>query len=458
MFSGPQTVRWSMQRLHCITARAFCGLAISVFLSLSSAQAAESDEDLSQVRFQTTYVWQRKPGFSAAYSGENSLRPELEKRSFTLTTTAFLGVRTWQGGELYFNPEMSMSQALSNLHGLGGLTNGENQKGSSPSPIFYVGRLFGRHTWNLGGGSDSLESAPNQLAGPVDKHRLILTAGKLSLTDIFDNNSFSHDPRTQFLNWAIMTHGAFDYAADQRGYTVGAALEYYRNDLAFRFGRFQQPIESNGLALDSQIMNHYGDQLEIERAYERGGQPGKFRLLAFRNRASMGSFRDAIDYWNSQGKTGVPAVSNVRKNQIKRGYGASIEQNLSADAGIFLRASSNDGGTEAYAFTEIERSISGGLLVKGNLWGRPNDSAGVAFAINGLSSAHRDYLARGGLGAFIGDGNINYRPERILEVFHSIGVMKDTWLSFDFQHLTNPAYNADRGPVRIIGVRLHLKY
>ena len=446
------------QRLLQRVSQVFCSIALFSIPTLCAAQGSELQEETSQAKFQSTYVWQKKPAFSAAYTGDNSLTPAREKRSYSLTTTAFLGTRIWPGSELYFNPEISLSQSLSDLHGLGGLSNGENQKGGGPNPKFYVGRLFVRHTWELGGDMETVESAPNQLAGQVRQQRWVLTAGKLSLTDVFDNNSFSHDPRTQFLNWAIMTHGAFDYAADQRGYSMGAALEYYHENWAFRFGRFEQPIESNGLPLDSRMMAHYGDQVEIERRHEIIGQPGKLRFLTFQNSARMGAFQDAINFWNAHGRVGVPAVSDVRKDQYKFGFGINLEQNLTTDTGLFLRASRNDGNTETYAYTEIERSLSGGLLAKGNFWGQPNDSIGWAFALNGLSSVHRDYLANGGLGAFIGDGHINYRPEKIMEGFYNVGVTKGIWLSFDYQHINNPAYNADRGPARIIGTRVHIEY
>jgi high affinity Mn2+ porin len=213
----------------------------------------------------------------------------------------------------------------------------------------------------------------------------VLTAGKLDLIDIFDNNSFAHDPRTQFLNWALMTHGAFDFAADQRGYSIGAALEYYRDEWVFRGGRFEQPIESNGLPLDSRISAHYGDQVEIEHGHEISGQPGKLRLLAFRNRAHMGSFQDALDFWNLHGRVGVPDVGNVRRDQSKIGFGANLEQNITRDLGFFVRASRNDGGEETYAFTEIERSLAGGIVAKGSIWDRPGDTLGIAYAQNGLS-------------------------------------------------------------------------
>lgn len=429
----------------------------------STASAAVETQN-SDVRFQSTYVWQRHPAFAARYSGPNSLSAEREPRSYTLTATAFIGVRAWQGGEVYFNPEVVSSQSLSGLHGLGGLTNGENQKGGGPNPTLYRARLFVRQSWGLGGGAEQLESAPNQLAGQADRNRLVLTAGNVSLIDIFDNNAYSHDPRMQFLNWTIMTHGAFDYAADTRGYTWGVALEYFRDDWVLRLGRFEQPIESNGFQLDSRIFRHYGDQIEIERRHEIAGEPGKLKWLVFRNRTRMGGFRDAIDAWRTAGGTGVPSVAEVRRERSKLGWGINLEQALSPDAGFFLRASWNDGRSETYAFTEVERSFSSGFSIKGTGWRRPDDVIGLGFVENGLSAAHRDYLANGGLGAFIGDGvpppgaSYRYAPERVVEAYYSFNVVKGAWLSLDYQQARNPAYNADRGPVKIGSLRLHAEF
>jgi hypothetical protein len=425
---------------------------------------AVAERQEADAKFQATYVWQRHGAFPATWSGPNSLSPEREPRSYTLTATAFLGVRPWEGGELYFNPEMTSSESLSDLHGLGGLSNGENQKGGGPNPTVYRSRLFVRHTWGLGGGREQIESAQNQLAGAVDKNRIVLTVGNLSVIDIFDINAYSHDPRTMFLNWTMMASGAFDYAADTRGYTNGAVLEYYVDGWTLRAGRFMQPKESNGPRLDWSVFAHYGDQAEIEHAYEIAGHPGKLRLLAFRNRARMGSFQDAIDAWRAGGSVGVPAVADVRGEQTKTGFGINLEQALSADLGAFLRASRNDGATETYAFTEVERSVSGGLSLKGTAWGRPDDVVGLGAVQNGLSPAHRQYLANGGLGAFIGDGappagaNYRYAGEQIVEGYYSIAALKGTWISLDWQHARHPGYNADRGPVNIAGLRLHFEY
>ena len=437
-----------MRRCHSLT---LMGAMLPV---LCLAQAPETET--WNAKFQATYVWQSKRPFTAAYSGPHSLSPDHE-RSYSFTATAFLGMRLWSGSEVYIDPEVAMGVPLSNLTGLGGFTNGEIARTSGPDPTLYRARLFLRQTWGFGGGTESVESDANQLAGFVDKRRLVLTAGNLSVTDIFDDNAYSHDPRTQFLNWSLMTYGAYDFAADARGYTWGFALEYFHDDWAVRAGRFIQPKEPNQLPLDPKIVEHYGDQVELEHAHSLAGQPGKLRLLAFRNRAKMSRYQDALDLAAQTGDT--PDLNAVRTgNQDKVGFGINLEQAVSPSVGAFARAIWADGKTETYAFTEIDRSVSGGVLVKGGAWGRSRDTFGFAAVRNGLSNVHRDYLAAGGLGFFIGDGRINYRPEIIFETFYSLSVTKYAWISVDWQYVRNPAYNADRGPVNVGSIRLHTEF
>lgn len=409
-------------------------------------------EENWNARFQTTYIWQSKAPFYAAYNGRNSLSTEREK-SYSFTGTAFLGIRPWAGGEFYFNPEIAQGVPLSNLTGLGGLTNGEMARTSGPKPKLYMARAFLRQSWGLGQEQDAVDSGANQLAGKVHRRLIALTVGKVAVTDIFDNNAYSHDPRTQFINWSLMTAGAYDYAADARGYTWGAALEYYYDDWAIRAGRFIQPRIPNQLALDPNIFNHYGDQIEVGHGHVLFGQPGKIRLLAFRNRTLMSRFQDALDYATLNG--GVPSINNVRNSeQIKYGFGLNLEQQLIQNVGVFGRANWADGKTETYAFSEIDNSLAAGAVVQGSAWSRVQDSMGIAVVQNGLSRQRRDYLAAGGISFFIGDGSLNYRRENILETYYSLGAIKNTWLTLDYQHIRNPAYNTDRGPVSIGAVRL----
>jgi hypothetical protein len=436
--------------------RAACCLIAALALP-AFAQDAPGDtkpEDFN-IHLQSTYVRQRKNAFDAPYSGPRSLSPQAEM-AYSFSATAAIGLRLWRGAELYFDPEVVQGVPLSGLVGLGGMTNGEQQKTSGPNPTFYRARLFLRQSVGLGGEKVAVESDMNQLAGPQDRRRIVVTAGNLSVTDLFDNNAYAHDPRTQFLNWALTTHGAYDFAADARGYTWGTAVEVFYDDWALRYGRFLQPEESNGLPLDTRFFVHYGDQVEIEHAHRIGERNGKLRFLAFRNRAPMGSFREALDLARAQG--GVPDIEATRRDRTKIGYGVTLEQEVTEQVGVFARASWNDGQEETWAFTEIERSLSLGAAIKGAAWGRERDTVGVALVRNGLSGAHQAYLAAGGYGVFIGDGRLNYRPESIAEAYYSLGVGSHAWVTLDLQHIRNPAYNADRGPVTVASVRLHASY
>lgn len=421
-----------------------------------AGQTQTPDEEQWNAKFQSTYVWQKKAPLSSPYSAQNSLRAVAEK-SYSFTASAAFGVRPWSGGELYFNPELAQGVPLSGLTGLGGFSNGEIARTTGPNPSVYRARLFLRQTWGFGGAKEPVESDANQMAGSLERRRLVLTLGNLSIMDLFDDNAYSHDPRTQFLNWSLMTHGAYDYAADARGYTNGMALEYFHDDWAFRVGRFMQPRLPNQLALNWALGRSYGDQVEIERAHVIGGQPGKLRVLAYRNVAVMSRFADALD---QAAPAGVPPDINLVRGgrQARYGIGVNGEQALTGEVGAFVRAMWSDGQTETYAFTEIDTSASGGVLVKGGTWGRAQDTIGIAIARNGLSTARRNYLAAGGLGFFIGDGRLNYRAETILEAFYSVAVAKGTLISVDWQTIRNPAYNADRGPAKVGTIRLHTEF
>lgn len=432
-------------------------VALFVCAFAGASQAADTVEPESwNLKFQSTYVRQEKGQFSANYSGANSLSTD-KAYSYSFTATAAFGFRPWAGGEFYVNPEASQGVPLSNLTGLGGFTNGEMARSSGPTLKIYRARAFLRQTWGDGGEQEAVESAANQLAGMVDKRRWVLTVGNLSVIDIFDANAYNHDPRTQFLNWSVMTHGAFDYAGDARGYSWGMVLERYVGDWVVRVGRFIEPKEPNQQALDDRIFKYHGDQIELEHAHEFGGLPGKVRLLAFRNRTKMSRYRDALNLAAQTGE--APDINAVRTgSQLKYGVGLNLEQAIGSDIGLFVRGSWADGGTETYAFTEIDRSVSAGTLIKGAGWRRVQDSVGLAVARNGLSQAHRTYLAQGGYGFFIGDGALRYKPETIVESFYNLSLCKGAWITLDWQRIFNPAYNADRGPVSISTLRFHTEF
>ena len=426
----------------------------------AAAQTPASDEPTGwpsfDARFQSTYIWQYKPGFNAAYSGANSLVPGREY-SNTFSATAYLGLRPWAGGEVYFNPEVGQGHPLSSVTGLGGFTNGEVTRASTDSLQYYRQRLFLRQTWDQGGTREKREADLNQLAGSVQSRRTVLTVGNFSVLDVFDNNAYAKDTRRQFMNWSGMTYAAYDYAADARGFGWGAALEWYRDDWVLRIGRMTGPLTPNDLPVDFDILNHYGDQIELEHAHVLGAQPGKVRVLLWRNRAVLARYADAIAWGQAHGQ--APDIFQVRNSeQFKSGVGVNLEQAVSSGAGVFLRAMKADGATETYAFTEVDESLAAGFSAQGTAWGRARDTLGLMLARNGLSADRRAYLEAGGISFFIGDGALRYQPETIFELYYSLGLSRQAALTLDYQRIHNPAYNADRGPVDVLSLRLHAEF
>jgi high affinity Mn2+ porin len=404
---------------------------------------------------QSTYIFQTKDPMHAAYTGPNSLQPGREY-GWSFSATAAFGLRLWQGAEVYFDPETIAARAISNAVGLGGLADGEISKTSSPNPSIYYARLFLRQTWDLGGQHTAVESDMNQLAGSVASRRIVLTAGFYAPTDIFGQNSYAGDPRTQFFNAALMTYGAWDYPSDARGYTWGAALEYYHDDWAFRIGQYMEPRDPNGMQLNYRLFQDYGQVAEAEHDHTIAGQSGKISVLLYRNRAKMGDYSDALEYAAIFG--GTPALSNVRATRVKTGYGVHVEQNLTDDIGAWVSWSANNGSFEEYAYAEIDQQLQAGLSIKGTRWHRSDDTVGIAYTNNGLSGAHAAYLAAGGLGGFLGDGALTYHSEDIYEIYYSAKVVKGVYVSGDYQHIANPGYNEARGPVDFFGARLHLAF
>jgi hypothetical protein len=451
-------------------------LVVSCALLFSSLQAAAEDipEERWNAHGQFTYIWHWKDEFPAVYTNLNGTPQSLSRdaeSSYTTSVTAFFGLRAWRGSELYFVPEAIAELPLSNLHGLGGsIQNAELEKNGKKTPTLYRSRLYLRQTWGFGGESVPVESGQMQLGGSVDSRRFALTVGNLSVIDIFDKNAYAGNVRQQFLNMAFLTHAAFDFAADARGYSWGIAGEYYHDEWALRFGRFVAPKNPNQLPLDFRITEYYGDQVEIEHRHELVGQPGTVRLLAFRNVENMGRWDDAMaalaadpnrnattcaSFNYGSGNATAPDLCWARKRNVKAGFGVNLEQAVGQDAGVFFRGMKADGATEVYSYTATDSSLSLGALVQGTRWGRPLDSVGVGYAENRLSGSHAAYLGLGGIDGFIGDGRIRYRPERTFESFYRINLNRYCWFTFDFQRIVNPAYNADRGPVALYGVRVH---
>ena len=409
----------------------------------------DPESDRWEIHGQTTYLPQGYPGFRALYTGTNSLTPAPQAQA-TWSNSLFLNVRLWEGGEVYYNPELLQGFGLNDTVGAAGFPNGEAQKSNFPYPHYNTSRLFLRQTFGFGGEQEELPSGPAQLGGKVDVSRLTVQAGKFAVLDIFDGNAYAKDTRKDFMNWSMWAPGAFDYSADKVGLTYGATAELNQKQWALRAGYFLMPSVSNSNSFDSKVFERGTYVLELETRYSLFSQPGKLRTIAWLNSAFSGSYRETLDN---------PAlnldIAQTRTGRIKYGYVVSLEQALTDEIGLFGRWSWNDGKTEIMAFTDIDASLSLGLSIKGTKWGRPDDVIGIGGAINALSRDHRDFIAAGGLGVLIGDGALNYRRERILETYYAYALNKQLTLTADYQLITNPAYNADRGPVHVFSGRFH---
>ena len=407
---------------------------------------------------QSTYIAQQKNNFNSPYYGQNSLLNSTEgggEKSYTFSATAFLGGRLWQGGEFYYNPEMFEGTPFDGqLVGLGAFQNGELQKGSFAPPVYYSARAFLRQTIGLGGGQEYVEDGPNQLSGNIDKNRVVLSYGKFAALDFFDQNTYSHDPRTQFQNFALFSMGAYGYGADTKGFTYGAVVEWYQDDWIVKAARFAMPTVPNTAELDYSLSKDYGNQIELTHEHTLWGQAGAVRALLYQQHAYMANYQDAIAL--GQQTFSTPNIINARQaGQNSWGYGVNAEQAINDDIGLFARWSWNPGQTETQTL-DISRSLSGGVSIKGSGWNRPHDTVGFGYAINGISASEINYLQLGGMTAFIGDGALSYKNEQVAETYYSAQVYKNTYLSLDYQRIANPAYNSARGPVNFFGVRAHI--
>lgn len=413
----------------------------------------ESDD--WNVHAQTTVLPQGYGPIHSPYASPQSL-PGGGQFQATWTTTAFLGARLWDGGELYFDPELAQGFGLNGTLGLAGFSNGEAQKAGSPFPKIRAQRYYFKQTFGLGGEREAVDDAPNQLAGKRDIDRVTLIVGRFAVGDFFDGNSYAKDPRADFMNWAMWSSAAYDFPADLPGYTRGAIVELNRKDWAVRAGLFQVPAAPNS---DVLTFKTGGTVVEFEERHSIFDQPGKLRLGAFANSGNSASYREVVALAAANPALDINAITLAnQRDRSKYGFYVNLEQQIVNDVGLFARASWNDGQNQILSFTDIDRSLSAGLSIKGSRWGRPDDTVGVGGAINGLSAAHRDFLAAGGTGLLIGDGQLNYRTERILEAYYACSVIKGVTLTADYQLVVNPAYNADRGPVSIVSGRLHAEF
>lgn len=404
---------------------------------------------------QATFVDQATFAFRSPYRGANSLDPGARGKE-TADVTLYAGVRLWPGMEVWINPEFDQGFGLSDTLGVAGFPSGEAYKVGMAKPYFRLQRLFVRQTINLGGERENVDADLNQLAGTYTTGRLVLTFGKIGVPDIFDANSYAHDPRGDFLNWSLIDAGSFDYAADAWGYTVGGAAEWYAGRWTLRAGVFNLSKVPNSEHLEYGFGQFQG-VAEVEERHEIGGRKGKLKLTVFESRGRMGAFDDAVALSQA---TGQPAdIAAVRRYRSRVGMSFNLEQEIADGVGVFARAGFADGDVEPYEFSDIDRTASAGVSLKGARWGRPHDTWGLAAVVNDISHAHERFLAAGGTGILVGDGQLPHPgAERILETYYDLAAFGPVHLSLDYQFVDHPAYNGDRGPASIVAVRMHAQF
>jgi high affinity Mn2+ porin len=406
--------------------------------------------------FQATSVGDQHGTFNSPYEGPLSLQNYAE-RDVSLTTTLFFALRLGSGSELIFDPEIAGGRGFSGVNGLANSPNGELPRVASATPKPYIARLYLSHDFGFGDEMEHVDSDQNQLAGDRPVVRDTISVGRFSDSDFFDDNAYSHDPRTQFLAWGLMYNGAWDYPADTRGYTWGFVNEFHTRNWSFRYGVAAEPRTANGPRFDRRLLVDQGQTFEEERRYSIGKHSGAIRWLQYLNRTRSGSYVHAVQLAEQTGTT--PSVSAItRPGTLKYGSGISFDQEVSHDVGFFSRLGWNDGKTEDFAFTAIDRLAEGGVSVKGTRWKRKDDVVATAFAAAGISGVHAVYLAEGGLDFLIGDGALNYAPEYLWETYYTARVVRGFYATFDAQHYNNPAYNHDRGPVWVESIRLHIEF
>ena len=422
---------------------------------LSPTNGSDEPDQTWAAHGQATFVQQGNLAFPSPYRGPNSLDPATRGRE-TADLTLFLGFRPWAGAEAWVDPELDQGFGLSNTLGIAGFPSGEAYKVGKSTPYPKLPRLFLRQTIDLGGDAQPVDADLNQLSGVRTANRLVITVGKFSVVDIFDANTLAHDPRNDFLNWAVIDTGTFDYAANPWGYTYGAALEWYVGRWAARAGVFDLSAIPNSTTLETGF-GEFQMVAELEERHDLWGRDGRVAITGFVSRARMGSFSDAIRLAET---TGGPAdIAAVRRYQSRPGIGFNLEQGVTDDLGVFARGGVDDGTKEPYEFSDIDRTIAVGASLKGVRWSRPGDTVGLALVANGISRIHEEFLDAGGLGILVGDGKLPHPgTEGILETYYDVSVHKVARVTLDYQFVDNPAYNRDRGPVSIFAIRLHAQF
>jgi hypothetical protein len=411
---------------------------------------------------QMNFIAQAHPEFHAAYNGPNSFGPDYQK-GISRIMTLYTGLRLNHAIEVLADVEDAAGEGMSNSLGLAGYTNLDVVRipgeGSPLSTAPYLSRVEFHGVIALSHKKVAGDRGPMSTFAQLPERRVEIHAGLLDTVDFFDQNSAGSDSHLQFMNWATAQNGAYDYAADTRGYTWGAVVEYQAKNYAFRAGDMLEPKIANGIDMEWNLRKAHAENFEFE--LRKGLLPkkeGTIRLLSYINHANMGIYRDAVAQWESHHATPVPEITDHPfHTTIKYGFGVNIEQALSTNFTAFARWGWNNGKTESWAYTEIDSTVEIGLAANGRQWHRKIDRAGVAFVSNAIKKDHQNYLTDGGTGFILGDGALNYGREQIIETYYTAHFWRGFYAGPDLQHIWNPGYNRDRGPVLVPGFRIHVE-
>jgi high affinity Mn2+ porin len=456
--------------LHKFAIRLIVASVLLLCLSVWAPIHAQDANPITQnwnLHAQVTETVQGDPGFPAQYSGLNSLNSKGEVQE-TLTSDLFFGARLWEGGEIHADGLLWQGYGLSHTEGVEAFPNGDAFKLGTTNPHFMFAHLFIRQTIGLGGKQESVPDGPLTLAGKQDISRVTVTLGRFTPMDMFDHNAYAQDAHTQFMNWAMNTNLAWDFPSDSVGYTTGIAVELNRPGWTLRSGFFQLPFTKNGFTADDQVLmwphvgsngpflRSWGTMAEFERRYDANAHPGALRFLAWLDEAHVISYREATLLLEANGPGAD--LSAARAYRRKYGFGVNWEQELAKNVGVFSRLGWNNGQTEGWMYTDANWTASFGMTVNGTAWRRTNDGFGLAFVTSGASNNAQKYLEAGGTDIVDGDGNLTYGSEKVMEAYYNFQMWKAIHATVDYEFVDNPAFNRDRGPVSVFGIRFHWQF
>ncbi len=439
---------------------------------INQREADQSDDQLNPAVFshhliadriwisgQANFIFQAHGPFHSPYAGPNSFQSRLQTTALSRVLTLYTGIRFARWSEFIFNAEETGGKGISQALGIAAFTNLDVVRNPSLGQNVYAARYFIHQTFPLT--ADRVEQNPNPfyLQHSLPRKRIEFTMGKMGMVDFFDNNAVGSDSHLQFTNWAIDNNGAYDYAANTRGYTVAAILSYTGPEFEARFGEALMPTVANGIDLDANLRRARSENLELVFKPELfQGLETRIRPLAYLNHANMGDYGQAIKGYQQHGDK-TPDITQYRhQGSLKQGFGLNLEQELPANFRAFLRTGWNEGHKESFAYTEINSTLALGVDLAGNAWHRKEDRVGTAFETGGISTQHRQYLALGGLGFILGDGRLRYGREAVSETYYTAHVISGLYMSVQLSYVNNPGYNRDRGPVVVPGVRAHMDF